>query len=122
MSARGFAAILVDHHLLTDKQAEEAQAQAEALNVPLLRYVVEHELLDASTAAYAAAVEYGLPLIDLEAVAIDTLPPASQFPGSLLKALSVLPLSQRDHQLTVAIGCPSQLAKLQEVRYRCCPN
>ncbi|PRY65683.1 type IV pilus assembly protein PilB [Vreelandella songnenensis] len=117
MSIQGFATYLFKRELLTFDQAIQAQADAEKLGISLLRYAVEHELLDAITAASVAAEEYGLPLIDLEAVMLDALPPANAFPGHLLKSLGVLPLSQQNRQLSVAISCPSQLPQLRELAF-----
>ncbi|MBZ5487939.1 type IV-A pilus assembly ATPase PilB [Halomonas aquamarina] len=117
MSVRGFAGYLVSRHLLTTEQAIHAQVSAQESGISLLRYVVEHDLLDAITTASVAAEEYGLPLVDLEAVSLDALPPATAFPGHLLKSLGVLPLSRRNRRLTVAIACPSQLPRLKELAF-----
>ncbi|RUR51485.1 type IV-A pilus assembly ATPase PilB [Vreelandella populi] len=117
MSTQGLANRLVKLNLLTPQQVSEAQAAAKNLDISLMHYVVEQQWVSTVSAASAAAKEYGLPLIDLEAIELDALPPASHFPASLLKSLNVLPLSHNDRHLTVAITCPSLLAQLQELKF-----
>ncbi|RUR31799.1 type IV-A pilus assembly ATPase PilB [Vreelandella nanhaiensis] len=117
MNTQGLATRFVKLDLLTPEQVSDAQAAAKNLNISLLHYVVEHQWVSTISAASAAAKEYGLPLIDLEAIALDALPPASQFPARLLKSLNVLPLSYNGQHLTVAITCPSLLAQFQELKF-----
>lgn len=117
MNGGGLAKRLIKRNLLTHEQANRALSAAKVQDVSLLHYVVDHQWVSAESAASAAAKEYGLPLVDLEAIALDALPPASQFPIRLLKSLNVLPLSLSDRHLTVAINCPSLLAQLQELKF-----
>ncbi|KFC49491.1 hypothetical protein DK37_08175 [Halomonas sp. SUBG004] len=77
---RGIAKRLVKHGLLTDAQATVAETTAAELEISLLQHVIDSGLVDADAAAVAAAWEYGLPVVDLEAIRVSALPPASDYP------------------------------------------
>ncbi|WP_193091391.1 type IV-A pilus assembly ATPase PilB [Halomonas colorata] len=113
----GLASRLIKNELLNHDQADKANKASQALDISLLQYVVEHKLVGSITAATAAAYEYGLPVIDLDAVQLQALPEASMFPSRLLKSLKVLPLALQKRQLTVAVFCPSVLCQLDELRF-----
>ncbi|WP_018916063.1 type IV-A pilus assembly ATPase PilB [Vreelandella zhanjiangensis] len=113
----GLASRLIKNKLLSYDQAEKAGIASQALDISLLQYVVEQKLVGSITTATAAAYEYGLPVIDLDAVQLQALPEASIFPSRLLKSLKVLPLALQKRQLTVAVFCPSVLCQLDELRF-----
>jgi type IV pilus assembly protein PilB len=114
---RGIAERLVNHGLLTQAQIATAQAAAEEQEIPLLRHVVECGLVDPAEATVAAAWEYGLPVIDLDAVRISALPPAENYPVKVLRNLGVLPLARHNHRLTVAVPYPATLTQLDELQF-----
>lgn len=103
---RGIAQRLVKHGLLTDAQAATAETTASNLGISLLQHVIESGLVDPNKATLAAGWEYGLPVIDLEAVRLSALPPASDYPIKVLQSLNVLPLARHGHRLTVAVPYP----------------
>lgn len=113
----GLASRLIKNKLLSYDQAEKAGIVSQASGISLLQYVVEQKLVGSITAATAAAYEYGLPIIDLDAVQLQALPEASIFPSRLLKSLKVLPLALQKRQLIVAVFCPSVLCQLDELRF-----
>lgn len=114
---RGIAERLVNHGLLTQAQIATAEAAAEEQEIPLLRHVVECGLVDPAEATVAAAWEYGLPVIDLDAVRISALPPAENYPVKVLRNLGVLPLARHNHRLTVAVPYPATLTQLDELQF-----
>ncbi|TVM04649.1 MAG: type IV-A pilus assembly ATPase PilB, partial [Halomonas sp.] len=59
----------------------------------------------------------GLPVIDLDAVRISSLPPVVDYPVRLLRQLSVLPLVRHGHRLTVAVPYPATLTELDELQF-----
>lgn len=113
----GMAMRMVRHGLLTVTQASEAERSAAALAVPLLQYVVNNGIVAPHAAALAAAWEYGLPVIDLDAIRIDYLPPANDYPIALLERLEALPLARHGHRLTVAVAYPTSLVQLSELQF-----
>ena len=114
---RGIAKRLVKHGLLTDAQASVAESTSSKLEISLLQHVVDSGLVDAHAAAVAAAWEYGLPVIDLEAIRINALPLASDYPIKILQRLNILPLARHGHRLTVAVPYPATLTQLDELQF-----
>ncbi|GAA3895436.1 type IV-A pilus assembly ATPase PilB [Halomonas cibimaris] len=114
---RGIAERLVAHQLLTSEQANAAEAGAVSRDVELLRYVVDENMVDPADAAVAAGWEYGLPVVALEAINVNALPPAGDYPVRVLRNLGVLPLSRRGHRLTVAVPYPSTLTRLGDLQF-----
>ncbi|MCG7588827.1 MULTISPECIES: type IV-A pilus assembly ATPase PilB [unclassified Halomonas] len=114
---RGIAKRLVKHGLLTDAQATVAETTAAELEISLLQHVIDSGLVDADAAAVAAAWEYGLPVVDLEAIRVSALPPASDYPVKILERLDILPLARHGHRLTVAVPYPATLTQLDELQF-----
>ncbi len=114
---RGIAQRLVKHGLLTDAQASMAETTASDLEISLLQHVIESGLVDPIEATVAAGWEYGLPGVDLEALRLNTLPPASDYPIKVLQNLNVLPLARHGHRLTVAVPYPATLTQLDELQF-----
>lgn len=99
----GIAKRLVENGVLTDAQATVAENTATELDVSLLQHVVDSGLVESGAAALAAAWEYGLPVVDLDAIRINALPPANDYPVKILERLDILPLARHGHRLTVAV-------------------
>ncbi|CAM3912241.1 type IV-A pilus assembly ATPase PilB [Vreelandella rituensis] len=114
---RGIAQRLVQHELLTDAQAVTAEAAALEQDISLLQYLIESGKVAPAAAAVAAGWEYGLPVIDLNAVRLDALPPAADYPTKVLQSLNVLPLARHGHRLTVAVPYPATLTHLDELQF-----
>ncbi|WP_027948170.1 type IV-A pilus assembly ATPase PilB [Litchfieldella anticariensis] len=114
---RGLSRRLVSEGALSEPAACRAEIEAHEADVSLMQHVVESGLVTARQAAFAAAWEYGLPLIDLDALKLDGLPPASELPEKVLRKLSAMPLYRDEHHLTVAIPYPSTLAMLDELQF-----
>ncbi|PMR73524.1 type IV-A pilus assembly ATPase PilB [Billgrantia endophytica] len=114
---RGLARRLVEDGLLSPAAAERADHEARKTEVTLLQHVIDAGLVTARQGTLCAAWEYGLPIIDLDALCLASLPPAGDYPDKLLRKLCVVPLARRAHRLTVAVPCPSALARLDELRF-----
>ncbi|WP_136255175.1 type IV-A pilus assembly ATPase PilB [Onishia niordana] len=114
---RGLALRFVNDGQMTEAAATRAIKEAEEEEVSLMRHVVEHDLVPARQAAFSAAWEYGLPLLDLDALRLDSLPPPQEMPEKILRKLTVLPLYRSEHRLTVAVPYPSTLALLDELQF-----
>ena len=114
---RGIAQRLVKHGLLTNAQAATAETTASDLEISLLQHVIESGLVDPNKATLAAGWEYGLPVINLEAVRLTSLPPAADYPVKVLQSLNVLPLARHGHRLTVAVPYPATLTRLDELQF-----
>jgi type IV pilus assembly protein PilB len=114
---RGIAQRLVKHKLLTEAQAATAESAAAQQDISLLSHVIESGMIDPEEAALAAAWEYGLPVINLDVVRLNALPPAAEYPVRVLQSLNVLPLARHGHRLTVAVPYPATLTQLDELQF-----
>ncbi|MFC3283213.1 type IV-A pilus assembly ATPase PilB [Litchfieldella rifensis] len=108
---------LVAEGLLSEAAVKRAELEAREEDISLMQHVINSGLVTARQAALTAAWEYGLPLIDLDALKLENLPPASDLPEKILRKLSVMPLYRDDRQLTVAVPYPSTLALLDELQF-----
>ncbi|WP_275288348.1 type IV-A pilus assembly ATPase PilB [Halomonas elongata] len=117
MGLDGLARRLVDEGLLDAGDARHLEQQARQAECPLLTLVVDAGAVSARQAAEVAAREYGLPVVDLETLDFDELPPAADYPQALLRRLDVLPLRRHGQRLTVAVSQPATLAELDELRF-----
>ncbi|WAM53824.1 type IV-A pilus assembly ATPase PilB [Vreelandella venusta] len=113
----GIAKRLVENGELTDAQATVAENTATELDVSLLQHLVDSGLVESGAAAQAAAWEFGLPVVELDVIRINALPPANDYPVNLLERLEVLPLARHGHRLTVAVPYPATLTQLDELQF-----
>lgn len=113
----GIAKRLVENGELTDAQATVAENTATELDVSLLQHLVDSGLVESGAAAQAAAWEFGLPVVELDVIRINALPPANDYPVNLLERLEVLPLARHGHRLTVAVPYPTTLTQLDELQF-----
>jgi len=114
---RGLARRLVLDGRINRAAAVRAEQEAREGEVSLMEHVIDTGLISARQATLSAAWEYGLPMLDLDAIRPETLPKADAFPEKILRKLKVLPLIKRGHRLTVAVPYPSTLALLDELQF-----
>ncbi|WP_459077062.1 type IV-A pilus assembly ATPase PilB [Halomonas sp. B23F22_20] len=114
---RGLSRRLVEEGLLNEAAASRAEKEAHESEISLLEHVIKAGLISARQATSAAAREYGLPIMDLDALRHQSLPPAREYPERILRKLGVLPLHRHGHGLTVAVPYPSTLALLDELQF-----
>ncbi|QTF91315.1 type IV-A pilus assembly ATPase PilB [Halomonas sp. BM-2019] len=114
---RGLARRLAADGRVSPAAAVRAEQEAREGEVSLLEHVIDTGLVSARQATLSAAWEYGLPMLDLDAIRPETLPRADAFPEKILRRLKVLPLMQHGHRLTVAVPYPSTLALLDELQF-----
>lgn len=83
----------------------------------LVPYLVEKNLASARQVAVAAAHEFGVPLLDLDAVEPD-LDAIRLVDDKLLSKHRVLPILARGKRLYVAVGDPTNLHALDEIKFQ----
>ncbi|ATJ82642.1 type IV-A pilus assembly ATPase PilB [Halomonas beimenensis] len=114
---RGLSKRLVADGLISEAAASRAEEVAREAEVSLLEHIIDAGMVPARQATLTAAWEYGLPIIDLDALRLASLPPAAEFPDKILRRLGILPLTRHGHRLTVAVPYPSTLAQLDELQF-----
>lgn len=112
----GLARRLVRDGHLDEGKAREAITGARRDRTPLVSYLVQQGLASPRDIARSAAEEFGDPLIDLAALATDSLPKGLVDQNLLVKHHAV-PLFKRGNRLYVAVSDPTNLQAFEEIRF-----
>ena len=108
---------LVQDGIVTEEVIQAATEAARKAKIPLVAYLVANEKADSRAIAVAAAHEFGVPLLDLDAIEIeiDTLRAVDQ---KLLNKHRVLPLIKRGQRLFLGISDPTNLQAIDDVKFQ----
>jgi type IV pilus assembly protein PilB len=112
----GLARRLVSEGLLTEADAAGAITKAQKERTPFVSYLVETVKLDASEIAQAAADEFGVPLLDIDAMEIDP-EVVKLVDEKLIRHHHALPLFKRGNRLFVGVSDPTNLTALDELKF-----
>ncbi|MEQ6884376.1 type IV-A pilus assembly ATPase PilB [Salicola sp. Rm-C-2C1-2] len=112
----GLARRFVDDGILDETVAREAFVQANQDRIPLITYLIQNELAPGQALAFSAAMEFGVPVMDLNAFSTDMMP-QDLVDEKLIRTHSVLPLIQRGKRLFVAMADPTNLQALDEIKF-----
>jgi type IV pilus assembly protein PilB len=112
----GLAKRLVNDGVFSAEVAVDAIAQARAAQKPFISHIIEQRLVSAHRAACAASDEFGLPLLDLDVIARETLP-QGLVSEALISKHHALPLMKRENRLFIAIADPTNIQALDEIKF-----
>jgi type IV pilus assembly protein PilB len=107
---------LVQDGIIAEDQLQEATEAAKKESLPLIAYLVGAELANARAIAVAASHEFGVPLLDLEAVEID-LDVVRAVDQKLISKHRVLPLVKRGQRLFLGIADPTNLQAIDDIKF-----
>ncbi len=107
---------LVQDGIISEEQLEEATEAAKKEKLPLVAYLVGAELADPKAVAVAASHEFGVPLLDLDAIEID-LEVIRVVDQKLLNRHRVLPLVKRGQRLFLGIADPTNLQAIDDIKF-----
>jgi type IV pilus assembly protein PilB len=116
MKPSGLASRLVQDQLISEEQARSASNEALKHHQTLVEYLVAQKILDSHRIAVAAADEFGVPLLDLDAVDLSELP-VNVVDEKLIRKHRVLPLFRRGSRLFLAVSDPTTHQGLDEIRF-----
>ncbi|TAK54194.1 MAG: type IV-A pilus assembly ATPase PilB [Gammaproteobacteria bacterium] len=108
---------LVQDGLLDEAAMLDAIASARERKTHLVSWLVSRELAGARDIAVAAAQEFGVALLDLDAVSID-IDTVRLVNEKLLAKHRVLPLVKRGKRLHVAVSDPTNLHAVDEIKFQ----
>ena len=108
---------LVLDGLVEESAMLDAIANARERKTHLVSWLVSHEMASARDIAIAAAHEFGVPLLDLDAVDLD-LDVVKLVDEKLLPKHRILPLLQRGKRLFLAVCDPTNLQALDEIKFQ----
>ncbi|OEY65175.1 type IV-A pilus assembly ATPase PilB [Marinobacter sp. X15-166B] len=112
----GLARRFVEDELLDEATAKDAFLQASENKTPLITYLVQNELADSSGLAFAAAMEFGVSVLDLSAF-VPEMMPDKLVDEKLIRKHNALPLYKRGNRLFVAVSDPTNLQALDEIKF-----
>ncbi len=107
--------VLVKHGVLDESKADEAAALADRENKPFVEVLIEREMIDEMGYLSAVSMETNLPPVDVEKLGFQE--EALQVINEELAGYyGVLPVSKVGDVLTLAVGNPFDILKLDDVR------
>ncbi len=108
---------LVQDGIVSAEDVQKASAAARKEKVPLVVYLVANEMADPRAIAVAASHEFGVPLLDLDALEID-LDCLREVDQKLLNKHRVLPLIKRGQRLFLGISDPTNLQAIDDLKFQ----
>ncbi|HSG65928.1 MAG TPA: type IV-A pilus assembly ATPase PilB [Gammaproteobacteria bacterium] len=108
---------LVQDGVVTEEAVNQALEATKEKGSSLVAYLVSNDLGNPRKIAVAAAHEFGVPLLDLDAVALD-LDVVKLVSEKLLTRYRVLPLLQRGKRLYVGVSDPTNLQALDDIGFQ----
>lgn len=112
----GLARRLIRDNLLTEDDAATACENAVKSKTPFVSYLVEHKLLRSAEIAASASQEFGVPLLDLNALELEGAP-IGLVDEKLVRLHHALPLFRRSNRLFVGVSDPTNLQALDEIKF-----
>jgi type IV pilus assembly protein PilB len=116
-SIAGLPRRLVQDGIISEEQLEKATQAARKEKLPLVAYLVSEEIADARAVAVAASHEFGVPLLDLDAVEVD-LEIVRTVDQKLLNKHRVIPLLKRGQRLFLGIADPTNLQAIDDIKFQ----
>src|ERR1700726_5049822 len=113
----GLAQRLVQDGLLDEQAMQDAIVKAKEKRLNLVTHLVATNLATARDIAISASNEFGVPLLDLDAVALD-MEAVRAVSDKLMQKHRVLPLMKRGKRLFLAVADPTNLHALDEIRFQ----
>jgi len=108
---------LVQDGLISEEKLLEATDAARKQKLPLVPFLVNEELADARSIAVAASHEFGVPLLDLDAIEVD-IDVVRSVDQKLINKHRVLPLVRRGQRLFLGISDPTNLAAIDDIKFQ----
>jgi type IV pilus assembly protein PilB len=113
----GLAQRLVQDGLLDEAAMQDAIVKSKEKRVSLVTHLVAVNLATARDIAISASNEFGVPLLDLDAISPD-MDAVRAVSEKLLQKHRVLPLMKRGKRLFLAVADPTNLHALDEIRFQ----
>ncbi len=113
----GIARRLVQDGVLSEPEARRAADEAARAKIPLASWLTENNLVSGRQVATAASAEFGMPLLDVEAVDLAQLP-LNLVREDLITKHKALPLFKRGNRLFVGISDPTNVRALEEIKFQ----
>jgi len=113
----GVARRLVAEGALVEVEMRRALEASSKQKISLGTFLIEHALVDSARVAQAASVEFGIPLLDAQAIDV-TQVPIKLISEELINKHKALPLFKRGNRLFVGVSDPTNLRALDEIKFQ----
>jgi len=108
---------LVQDGIVSEDVVSQASEDARNAKISLVAHLVISNLADARAIAIAAAHEFGVPLLDLDAIDVD-LDTVRSVDQKLLNKHRVIPLILRGKRLFLGVADPTDLQAIDEIKFQ----
>ena len=112
----GLARRLVEDGILDADTAQTASDDARKSGMAFVSYLIRNELANPRSIATSASEEFGVPIIDLSAFDLESIP-KDLVKERLIRQHNALPLIRRGVRLFVAVSDPTNLQALDEIKF-----
>lgn len=113
---QGIGQLLVLEKLLEKSKAVEFYKAAAGEKISLIQYLVKNKILTAEQIALTAAQNFGVPMIDINCIEIESIP-ATLVNEKLIRRHAMVPLFSRGSNLYLATDDPSKQSSLKEIQF-----
>lgn len=108
---------LVIDGLLDEEAAINALTAAQKEKVSFTNYLVSNKILSAKKIAMEASKEFGLPVFDLDAIDLESIP-RDIVDDKLIHKHHALPLYKRGNRLYIGLSDPMNLAAIDNIKFQ----
>src|SRR6056297_3956065 len=108
---------LVQDGIVSEDVVSQASEDARNAKTSLVAHLVTSNLADARAIAIAAAHEFGVPLLDLDAIDVD-LDTVRSVDQKLLNKHRVIPLILRGKRMFLGVADPTDLQAIDEIKFQ----
>ena len=112
----GLPGRLVLNGILTEEDVTKIQDAANDKKLSFFTAAIEQKPKKSLDICKSVSEEYGLPLLDIKAFDLETLP-SEILNEKLVKKHNVLPLIKRGNKVFLAVADPTNLSSLDEIRF-----
>ncbi|WP_419483165.1 type IV-A pilus assembly ATPase PilB [Dokdonella sp.] len=113
----GIARRLIGQGVLAEPEARKALEEAARQKMPIGAWLTEKGLVSERQIAMATSAEFGMPLVDVEALDFAQLP-MNLVREDLINKHKALPLFKRGNRLFVGISDPTNVRGLEEIKFQ----
>jgi type IV pilus assembly protein PilB len=108
---------LVQDGVLDEETTIKALQAALKQKVSFIRYLVENKILPADKLAMEASLEFGLPVVDLDAIDPESMP-KDIVDDKLIQKHHAMPLYKRGNRLFVGLSDPMNSAAIDDIKFQ----
>ncbi len=112
----GLPGRLIVDGFISEETAQKVTTEAQKEKLPFVTKLVKSKALDAKTIANAASQEFGVPVMDINALDLEDVP-VDLVNEKLIIRHHALPIFKRGKRLYVAVSDPTNLQALDEIKF-----